>query len=100
MVKNGMNIRRKNRLIILINGYSRIGPPKESLRNRRWIVEFTFNFQISFARVQGKSGHSFLVEHFFVFAHPNSHATIGIMLNSVVDRQKCAGTVVPVLVKL
>ena len=75
---------------MFIHCHSRISPPQESLRNRRRIVQFSFYFKISFSGIKRKPGHPFLVKHFFVFAYPNSYASISIILNGMIYRQKSA----------
>ena len=92
MIEHGIYIGREHRLIGIIYGHSRIRPPKESLRYRCRVIQFSLNLQDSPSRTEGKTGHPFLMEHTFTLAHPNDGTAIGTTFDRIIDRQECART--------
>ena len=93
MIENGVYIGRKYRLIGIIYGNCRVGPPKEGLWNRSRIIQFSLYLQYCTSRTQGKTGHPFLMEHPFAFAYPNDGTSIGTTFDRIVDRQERTRTV-------
>ena len=88
MIEHSMYIRWKYRLIKIIHRYSRIGPPQKCLRNRCRIIQPDFNFEICFARVERESRHALLMEHYFIFIHPNGYTAICIIFNGMFHRKE------------
>ena len=88
MIEYSIHIGRKHRLIGIIHSNSRIRPPEKSLWDGCRIVQFSLNFQHCTSRTQGKTCHSFLMEHPFTLAHPNNSTAVGTPFNCIVDRQE------------
>lgn len=55
VIEHRIHIRREYRMIMVIDHHCRVGPPQESLRERRTIINLHFNFYISLARIKRKS---------------------------------------------
>ena len=56
MVVDRMDIRRKNRLGVVIDRNRRIGPPKESLRKRSPVVELALNLNVCPVGIKSDGG--------------------------------------------
>lgn len=87
MIKNGVDVLREYALVIVVDSHSGIGPPQESLWQRRTIVETAFNLKVGLTGTECKAGGTFLMEHTLVFVDPNRHGAIGILFNRSIHRQ-------------
>ena len=93
MIEHSIDVRWEHTLIGIIHLHCGVGPPKEGLWHIGTVVQTALDFQVGTARTQREACHSLLVEHFFHFAHPYTHATVGILLNASVNRHVGSGTV-------
>ena len=93
MVEHSIDIRRKHRIIILVYHNSRIGPPKESLRERSAVIHLCLYFNVSLVRIKRESRHPLRTEHSLHLTAPNRLATILKLFDVAIGRQICAGTV-------
>ena len=84
MVKHGIDVLREHTLVIIVHCYSRVGPPKESLRHVGAIIETTLDFEISLARTKCESSHTLLMEHLFHLVHPYGNRAILILLDGAI----------------
>ena len=93
VIEHRIHIRREYRMIMVIDHHCRVGPPQESLRERRTIINLHFNFYISLARIKRKSLHTFSTKHSLHFIAPYCLAAISIFLYQEISRQKSRRTV-------
>ena len=94
VVVNGIDIRRENRVVMLMNNHCRIRPPEECLRERRSVEKAHLNSEICFVGIEGETLSAFGSAHPLHFATPDSLAAIGIVLYMDISGQICGRTMV------
>ena len=85
VVKNGMHIGRKHRLIMIVHFDGRIGPPQKGLGQVGPVVDFHLDLDIGFAGMQSKTGHTFGARHPLQFAAPDGSTAVGVFLQDIIQ---------------
>ncbi|MPM34972.1 hypothetical protein SDC9_81562 [bioreactor metagenome] len=91
MIKNGIHIRRENRLVIVIDRHSGIGPPKEGLGKRCPVIHLCPDLDIGPVRVKRDAVHPFQAGHALHFVAPDGLAPVRVLFYHKFDRIKGAG---------
>ena len=63
MIHHRMDIRREDRLCVIVDRDSRVCPPEESLRCGSPVIELAFDLDIGFSRIEGKACLAFCSVH-------------------------------------
>ena len=100
MVENGIDVGWEHTLVLIIHLHGRIGPPKESLRQRRTVAHAPLYFKIGTTGTKRKARCPFLMKHTLHLVHPYRHAPILILHDGGINRHIGRGTVVLRPVKL
>ena len=73
MIEHRIDVGWEDTLILVVHLDGGIGPPQESLRQRRAVRHTTLNLEIGTTGAQREACHSFLVEHALHLVHPHRH---------------------------
>ena len=93
VIKNGVNVGRENRLIVIVDRYRRIRPPEEMLRHGGSVIQLAGDFQIRFIGKKRKTRHAFGAKHPLHFADPDRRAAVVVRFERKIDRLERAGAV-------
>ena len=88
-----MDVRREYALVGFVDVDCGIGPPKKGLGDFRPVKHHSLDFEVSAARPQRETGHTFLMEHPLHLVGPDGHASVRILLDFEIDRKEGARTV-------
>src|ERR1051326_8249254 len=88
MIEDGMHVRRKDRLRMLVDRNGRVCPPEERLRLRRPIIQLYMYFQVGLPWVESEACRHFRPIHPVDFADPRRFTAIGMMFNVIFDRSE------------
>ena len=94
VVEHGVDVRREDALVVVVDGHSGVGPPEERLRQVGAVVEHSLDFKVCAAGAQREAGHPLLVEHTLHLADPYRDGTVFMLLDGGVDGHERAGAVV------
>ena len=94
VVVHGGNIRRENRLGILVHCHGGIGPPQKSLRQRGTVVQLALDLNIGFVRIYGEGHFALGAVHLVHLGKLHGLAAIGVFRHAPVHGGKGGGTVV------
>ena len=94
MIIDRRDIRGKDRLCVVIDGYRGIGPPEEGLGVRRAVVQLTLDLDIGPARAEGEAGDDLRTVHLIHITYRKSDGTVGILVQDAACRHICGGPVV------
>ena len=86
MVEDGMHVRRKDRLRMIVDRKRGIGPPQERLWQRCSIIQLDKELQIGLSWVEREARGHFRPIHPVDFADPDGFAAISVMPGGILDR--------------
>src|SRR5258708_7480742 len=94
MVEDGMHIRWKDRLGMVVDRNRRISPPQECLRLWRPIIQLHMDLQVGLPWVECEARRHFRTIHPVDFADPDCFAAICVISDGILDRSKGARAMV------
>ena len=94
MVHHRMYVGRKDRLRVVVDRHSRVGPPEEGLRQAGAVVDLRVDFDVCLVGENGKGRRTARADHVFRFSDHDGAASVRILADCAVDRVKGARAVV------
>src|SRR5579872_5580681 len=88
MIENGMYIRWKDRLRLLVGGNRWICPPQERLWLCSAVIQLYIYLQVGFSWIECEASRHFRPVHAVNFADPDRSAAIGVVANSIFNRSE------------
>ena len=94
VVHDKMDVRRKDRLCMVVYRDSRVRPPEECLGQRRPVVELAFDLNVRLVRIEGKRSDPLRPVHLIHVIDQKRLAAVLIFLDQMVHRHKRSRPVV------